>query len=272
MGGRYNGAVGLACGPPILERCAPVKRSSPALLAAIALLLAACGSYVPPAPARSLVEERQTAVALEGRPTLAPVTPGPTRTPGPPPPSLEEALQIRADDPRALGSPDAPVTIIEFTDFECPFCQQFFRDTRPQIVAQFVEAGIVRYVARDFPLVEIHPSALPAAIAAQCAADQGQYWPMYERLFTTHQEEWGGVPKRDRDVFVEFAADLGLEIDAFTTCLNDPAREQAVMAETNAAARLGISSTPNFLVNGQLLRGALAFRVFEDLIQQKAGS
>lgn len=248
-----------------------MNRSTPALLAAVALLLAACGAYEPPAPARPVVEERQTAVALEGRPTIAPVTPGPTRTPAPPPPGIEEAMDLRADDPRALGSPDAPVTVIEFTDFECPFCQQFYRETRPQILSQFVEAGVVRLVARDYPLVQIHPSALPAAVAASCAADQGQYWPMYERLFETHQEEWGGVPKRDREVFVEFAADLGLATDEFTTCLNDPAREQAVLAESNAAAQLGVNSTPNFMVNGQILRGALAFRAFEELIRQEAG-
>jgi protein-disulfide isomerase len=124
---------------------------------------------------------------------------------------------------------------------------------------------------RDFPLTDIHPSALPAAVAARCAADQGQFWPMYERLFATHTVEWGGVPNRDRDVFIEFAGELGLEPVAFSACLNDPASEQAVLAESNAAARLGVNSTPNFFVNGQLLRGALPFRVFEDLIQQEAG-
>lgn len=124
---------------------------------------------------------------------------------------------------------------------------------------------------RDFPLTDIHPSALPAAVAARCAADQGQFWPMYERLFTTHTVEWGGVPNRDRDVFVEFAAELGLETAAFAACLSDPANEQAVIAESNAALRLGVNSTPNFLVNGQLLRGALPFRAFEGLIQQELG-
>lgn len=95
-----------------------MNRCTHALLAVAALLLAACGAYQPPAPTRSAVEERQTAVALEGRPTLAPVAAGPTRTPGPPPPTIVEALGITADDPRALGSPDAPILIVEFTDFE----------------------------------------------------------------------------------------------------------------------------------------------------------
>ena len=248
-----------------------MNRLTPALLIAVTLLLAACGTAVPPTPTRSAVEARQTSVALASRPTLAPIATAPTRTPGPPPPGLAAAMALRADDPRAIGSPNAPVTIIEFTDFECPFCVQFFRDTRPQLLKEFVDTGVVRIVARDFPLTAIHPSALPAAIAARCAADQGQYWPMYERLFSTHQQEWGGVPKRDRGVFIEFATSLGLATDTFTTCLNDPASEQAVMAELNAAARLGVNSTPNFLVNGQLIKGALAFRAFSDLIQKAAG-
>jgi protein-disulfide isomerase len=134
-----------------------------------------------------------------------------------------------------------------------------------------VNAGIVRFVVRDFPLTDIHPSALAAAVAAGCAAEQGQYWPMYERLFETHTVEWGGVPNRDRDVFVEFAGDLGLQTDTFSTCLNDPTNEQQVLAELEAGARLGVNSTPNFFVNDQLLRGALPFRAFEGLIQQEQG-
>lgn len=95
-----------------------MNRLSTALLGVAALLLTACGAYQPPAPPRSEVEARQTAVALEGRPTLAAVALGPTRTPGPSAAGIAEALEIADDDPRALGRPDAPVLIIELTDFE----------------------------------------------------------------------------------------------------------------------------------------------------------
>ena len=95
-----------------------MHRLSSALLALASLLLAACGTYQAPSPTRSAIEERQTAVAMEGRPTLAPVAAGPTRTPGPPPPAIAEVLNINANDPRALGDVNAPVTIVEFTDFE----------------------------------------------------------------------------------------------------------------------------------------------------------
>ncbi|HMQ31006.1 MAG TPA: hypothetical protein PKD53_09770 [Chloroflexaceae bacterium] len=95
-----------------------MNRPTAALLAVAALVLAACGTYQAPAPTRSTLEERQTAVAIAGRPTLPPVAAGPTRTPGPPPPTVAEALGLADDDPRAIGSPDAPVLIVEFTDFE----------------------------------------------------------------------------------------------------------------------------------------------------------
>lgn len=92
-----------------------MSRLATAFLALVALLLTACGEYVPPTPTRSATEDRQTAVALDARPTLAPLPPRPTGTPGPP---VDDLLQIRADDPRSMGDPNAPVVIIEFTDFE----------------------------------------------------------------------------------------------------------------------------------------------------------
>lgn len=129
----------------------------------------------------------------------------------------------------------------------------------------------MRFVVRDLPLSDIHPSAVVSAVASRCAADQGQFWPMYERLFLSHGEEWGGVPKRDRDVFVEFAAELGLDTAAFGACLDDPAVEQAVVAESNAIIGMGINVTPTFIINGQQLRGAQPLRVFEALIKQETG-
>lgn len=239
----------------------------------VGILLTACGAEAPPPAALSAVEARQTAVAVEARPTLAPVAAGTVREAAPPAPlpPVAEVMQITADDPRALGDPNAPVLMVEFTDFECPFCSRFVQETRPLIVAQFVEAGVVRLVIRDMPLNEIHPAAQISAVAGRCAADQEQFWPMYERLFATHGIEWGGAPVRDREVFITFAAELGLDAAAFTACLDDPATTAEVVAETRAANSLGINSTPSFFVNGRLIRGALPFGAFERLIVQEAG-
>jgi protein-disulfide isomerase len=241
------------------------------MLVSSTLLLSSCGAEAPPPIALSSVEQRQTAVALDARPTLAPLAPGATGPVGPRPTPMpvNEVLQISADDPRSLGDPNAPVLMIEFTDFECPFCKRFALDTRPQIIEQYVNAGIVRLVMRDMPLNDIHPTAQLSAIAGRCAGNQGQFWPMYELLFATHQIEWGGAPERDREVFVQFAADLGLDTAAFTACLDDPALEAEVIAETERAGRLGINSTPSFFVNGRLIRGALPFSTFERLFREE---
>ncbi len=233
----------------------------PVLIILAALALAGCGTAAPPAPTVSAVEQRQTSAALSVRPTLAPVPTMPPPTPRP----FPEVLVSAPDDPRALGDPNAPVTIYEFTDYECPFCKKFYAETRPQIIAEYVETGKVRFVARDMPL-DIHASAMLAAVAGHCAAEQQNFWPMYEALFETHQVRWGGDPDRDRAVMIALATEIGLEEGPFVACLDDPAMEQAVQAEMQAAMQLGINSTPNFLVNGTLLRGALPFSNFSQLI------
>ncbi len=234
------------------------------------LLITGCGSVAPPVPTRSAVELRQTQLALQGLPTVPPVPDElrrPTVTPSPPI-DLIEFLNLTADDPRALGDPNAPVLMIEFTDYECPFCARFVSETRPRLIREFVETGLVRLVVRDFPLTSIHPSAVLAASVAHCAAAQNQFWPMYEQLFQSHGVEWGGVPRRDRAILIELAGGLGIDTDQLTTCLDDPTTEATIIAEIETATRLGINSTPNFIINGQIVRGALPFENFASLIRQ----
>ncbi len=237
-----------------------------------AVVLIGCGNAAPLTPTRSPIEIRQTQVALQGLPTVPPAPAGlaePTAT-ALPAIDLVTLLNLTDDDPRALGNPDAPVLMIEFTDYECPFCARFVSATRPRIVSEFVETGIVRLVVRDFPLSSIHPSAVLAASVTHCAAAQDRFWPVYEMLFQTHGIEWGGVPKRDRATLVELAGNLGVDTAQLNACLDDPATEAAVLAEVEAASRLGINSTPNFLINGQVVRGALPFEHFDRLIKQLA--
>lgn len=169
-----------------------------------------------------------------------------------------------------MGDPNAPVLMIEFTDYECPFCARFVSESRSRIVREFVETGVVRLVVRDFPLTSIHPSAVLAAGLAHCAAAQGQFWPVYEMLFQTHSVEWGGVPRRDRDVLIELAGELGVDTAQLRACLDDPETEATIIAEVETATRLGINSTPNFIINGQIVRGALPFESFASLIRRLA--
>lgn len=242
------------------------------LLLILVFVVTGCGSAAPPVPTRSAVELRQTQVALQGLPTVPPAPTElsrPTPTPAPPV-DLVELLKLTADDPRAMGDPNAPVLMIEFTDYECPFCARFVSESRPRIVREFVETGVVRLVVRDFPLTSIHPSALLAAGVAHCAAAQGQFWPVYEMLFQTHGVEWGGVPRRDRDVLIELAGELGVDTAQLRACLDDPATEATIIAEVETATRLGINSTPNFIINGQIVRGAFPFESFASLIRRLA--
>jgi len=242
------------------------------LIVLAVLALAACGAPAPAAPTRSAVEERQTAIALQGRPTLAalPTSAIPTVPPSPTPRPLAELLDIRADDPRSLGRADAPVVMVEFTDFECPFCQRFAEETRPELLRRYVDTGVLRIVARDFPVPQLHPSATLAATAARCAAGQGQFWPMYERLFATHSVSWGGLPDRDRATFIAMAGELGLDPAAFDACLNDPAVAADIQAEAAAAQELRINGTPTFFINGQMVVGAQPLDSFAALIEQAA--
>lgn len=240
------------------------------LPALVALILSACGAYAPAGPGRSAVEERQTAVALMAQPTLPALTQAPTAPPQPTP-DLPALLDIAPDDPRSLGSPDAPVLMVEFTDFECPFCAGFVAQTRPELIRRFVDAGVLRLVTRDYPVTQIHPSALAAAVAGRCAAAQGQFWPMYDRLFATHDVEWGGYPERDRATFAEMAGELGLDGAAFAACQDDPASEAAVLAEAAVAERLRVNATPSFMLNGRLIVGDQSPAAFGRLIELAAG-
>jgi protein-disulfide isomerase len=111
-----------------------------------------------------------------------------------------------------MGNADAPVTMIEFTDFQCPFCRRYSNGTFAQIIDNYVKAGKVRYVVRQFPLKAIHPKAVKASEASLCAGDQGKYWEMHDRIFQNtksfEQEEW-----------IRHAEALGLEMDSFKDCL-----------------------------------------------------
>jgi protein-disulfide isomerase len=211
-----------------------------------------------------IIDEALSAPA-GSRPSPAAPPPAPTASPVPTALVLPPVSQ---DDPRAMGSPRALVTILVYSDFECPYCSQFIRETFEQLKRAYVDTGRVRLAFRDFPLTSIHRSALVAAKASRCAAVQGQFWPMHDRLFASHDDEWGGVPKRDRKVMLEFADELKLDGAAFASCLDDPVTEQAVLQEAGSGQRLGISGTPTFFINGRPLVGAQPFEAFQQAIDQ----
>jgi protein-disulfide isomerase len=172
--------------------------------------------------------------------------------------------EVNTDGAFSVGAADAPVTIVEFTDFQCPFCSRHFLETYPQIKADYVDTGKVRYVFMDFPLSSIHPQAQLAAEAARCAGDQDAYLEMHDILFG-RQGEWSG---RDdaADIFIGYAQELGLDTATFTECLNSGVHESAVLADLQEGARVGVDGTPAFFINGAFVSGAQPFEVFQQTI------
>ena len=171
---------------------------------------------------------------------------------------------VEIGDAFAIGDPDAPITIVEFTDFQCPFCVRHFQQTYPRIVEEYVDAGVVRYVFKDFPLNSIHPQAAEAAQAARCANDQDAFLEMHDLLFQ-RQMQWGG--QNPTEIFVGFAEDLDLDTGAFNECLTSGKYEDAVNADLNQGIQLGVTGTPAFFLNGFGISGAQPYDLFEEAIE-----
>ena len=172
---------------------------------------------------------------------------------------------VDAGDAPFVGSENAPVTIIEFSDYECPFCSRFYTETEIQIRNDYVDTGKVKLVYKDFPLSSLHPSAQKAAEAARCAGDQGKYWEMHDILFEK-QQEWAslGVSKT-----AEYAATLGLDGGQFSSCLSTGKYTSAVQKDFNEGSSLGVSGTPTFFVNGLEVVGAQPYAIFKQIIDQE---
>ena len=176
----------------------------------------------------------------------------------PPEPNLEDAF--------AIGDPAAPVTIVEFTDYQCPFCSRHFEQSFTQIKENYIDSGQVYYIFKDFPLTNIHPQAVKAAEAVRCAAEQDAFLPMHDRLYID-QAAWSGKADAPK-IFKQFAQDMNLDAAAFGECLDSGRHEAAVMADLEEGAQLGITGTPAFLINGHSMSGAQPYPIFEQAIEQ----
>jgi len=173
-------------------------------------------------------------------------------------------MKALMDDDDVKGNKDATVTIVEFSDFECPFCARFYRDTYGQIVTKYIDTGKVNLVFRDFPL-SFHKQAQKAAESAECAGEQGKYYEMHDVLF--EKGVAGGVTS-----FKQFASDLGLDTNKFNTCLDSGAMASEVKKDMADGQKAGVRGTPGFVINGELISGAQPFSVFEAAIEKALGN
>jgi len=167
---------------------------------------------------------------------------------------------VPVDDDPAFGPENAPITIIEFSDYQCPYCKRWFDDVYAKLKEAYPDQ--VRFVFRDFPLTSIHPEAQPAAEAANCANEQGVYWEYHDKLF-------GGGEELGQAAYEKYAGQLSLDMTRFKQCLAERRYQKEVEADLDYAANLGINSTPTFFINGIPVIGAQPFEVFQYVIDKE---
>lgn len=178
---------------------------------------------------------------------------------------------ISLDDDPIKGNPDATITIIEFSDFQCPFCAKFHQTTLPQLEQDYISTGKVNFVYRDFPIESIHPNAVPAALASECADDQGKFWEMHDVIFE-NQGVWQGlgVPQAV-SLFKDYAVNLGLDSNEFDLCIDSGKYLDEIRNDLDDGRQYGVTGTPGFFVGNEKigftkLIGAQPFSSFQKVI------
>ena len=167
------------------------------------------------------------------------------------------ALDIDLEGRAFLGEPDASVTVIEMTDFECPFCRRHRQQVLDNLLAEY--GGRIRYYSLHFPLTSIHPLAFRASEAAECAHDQGRFWEYNEAMFDSTERL---VP----ETLIALAGDVDMDVAVFSQCLTSGSKRDVVVGDIQAGQSLGVRGTPTFFINGKLLSGARPLDVFRKVI------
>lgn len=187
-------------------------------------------------------------------PTSTPIPPTPTVIPNP----------VVTDDDAFVGPEDAPVVIVEFSDFQCGFCGRFYEETLPRIRETYPDQ--VKFVYRDFPI--FGEDSARAAMAAECAHEQDTFWGMHDRIFEIHNEE--SAPALTQETLVSFAGELGLDTEAFATCLESERYLDEVVNDYQTAVSYGFQGTPGFVINGVVYAfGAQPFETFQAIIDRE---
>ncbi|HEB93496.1 MAG TPA: DsbA family protein [Gammaproteobacteria bacterium] len=177
--------------------------------------------------------------------------------------------EVSLDNDPSIGNKNAKVVMVEFTDYQCPFCKRHTQKTFPQLKESYVDTGKLLYVMKDYPLA-FHDQAKPAAIAANCAGEQGAYWAMHEQLFAS------GI-RLGENTYKTIAQSLALDSEMFEQCLNDPEQVKEVDADFAEGSRIGVRGTPAFfigklegdqLVDGVFVGGAQSFNKFSGIIDE----
>jgi len=189
----------------------------------------------------------------------------------PPPPDV--AAQVSTAGNPSLGNADAPLTVIEFSDYQCPYCRRFVETTLPVLKAEYIDTGKIRYIFRDFPLDHLHPQARKAAEAAHCAGEQGKYWEMHDVLFLNQKT-------LQAEHLKAYARRLGLEPLGFDDCLEQGKYTAEVQKDYNDGVAAGVQGTPGFFLGktrgddtmqSLFIRGAQPVAAFRQVIERLLG-
>ena len=187
------------------------------------------------------------------------------------PPAREEQaarVKLNLEGFAMLGSKEAPLTIVEFTDYQCPFCQRFHTTAFPELKKNYIDTGKVRFYSRDLPL-DFHSNAMRAAEAARCANDQGQFWKLRDVM--------GANPDQlDMNSLLADAADLKMNLDTFRACVESEKYKNAVQTDVMEAMKIGANGTPTFVigkstsdgVDGELVVGAQPYPMFDQKLKE----
>jgi len=209
-------------------------------------------------------------LVIQENPQSKNTTPQPTQTP---PAEARRILVSLSDDP-VKGNPNAPVTIVEFSDFQCPFCARFFTQTLPQIQQDYIASDKVKLVFRDFPLDSIHPNAISASIAAHCANEQAKFWEYHNKLFEG-QTQWASLGASDATkTFIQYASELGLDSDNFNSCLDSTKSFDEINNDYEDGRNYGVTGTPAFFIGNDkdgyvTVIGAKPYSEFKQIIDNE---
>jgi len=181
-------------------------------------------------------------------------------------------INVDEDDDAVMGDKDAPILMVEFSDYQCPFCRKFYNETLPQIKENYIDTGLVKFAYRDLPLISLgHSDATPAANAAECARDQEgdeMYFTFHDLIFEGQNELGNGTVAIPKESLYAYAEELGLDMDEFTSCQENLDFEDEIAEDTAVARSIGIGGTPAFVINGEVVTGAYPYETFEALFEQ----
>jgi protein-disulfide isomerase len=206
-----------------------------------------------------------TAIAeIEQRPARQGQEPAPAAAQEQPQPDPNRVFNVSTRPANTQGDPNAPVTIVEYSDFECGFCRRFNDSTLQQLVSDYVAKGVVKISYKHYPFLA--NSSQPKAMVSECASEQGKFWQMHDALFSGRIP--AGDPQSIRNAAALAAKELGLDVVKFDACLDDENIKQRIIADATEAQQVGVRGTPTFLINGKVLVGAQPIDAFAIAIAQ----